>query len=68
VSTPGGQDDRELVEAALHEPGAVGLLHDRHFLRGCRALEHLNQFEWRGTPFVAWLFRIASHVLADHWT
>jgi len=32
-----------------------------------RALEHLDQFEWRGTPFVAWLFRIASHALADHW-
>ena len=31
-----------------------------------RALEHLAQFEWRGTPFVAWLFRIASHALADH--
>ena len=32
-----------------------------------RALEHLSQFEWRGTPFVAWLFRIASHAIADHW-
>ena len=32
-----------------------------------RALEHLDQFEWRGTPFVAWLFRIASHAMADHW-
>jgi RNA polymerase sigma-70 factor (ECF subfamily) len=32
-----------------------------------RALEHLDRFEWRGTPFVAWLFRIASHALADHW-
>ena len=32
-----------------------------------RALEHLDQFEWRGTPFVAWLFRIAAHALADHW-
>ena len=32
-----------------------------------RALDHLDRFEWRGTPFVAWLFRIASHALADHW-
>jgi RNA polymerase sigma-70 factor, ECF subfamily len=30
-----------------------------------RALAHLDQFEWRGTPFVAWLFRIAAHALAD---
>lgn len=32
-----------------------------------RALQNLGQFEWRGTPFVAWLFRIAAHALADHW-
>ena len=32
-----------------------------------RALEHIKQFEWRGTPFVAWLFRIAAHALVDHW-
>ena len=33
-----------------------------------RALAHLDRFEWRGTPFVAWLFRIASHAIVDHWT
>ena len=32
-----------------------------------RAFDRLKQFEWRGTPFVAWLFRIASNALADHW-
>lgn len=31
------------------------------------ALAGLRQFEWRGTPFVAWLTRIASRVVADHW-
>ena len=30
-----------------------------------RALLHLPKFEWRGTPFVAWLFRIAANALAD---
>jgi RNA polymerase sigma-70 factor (ECF subfamily) len=32
-----------------------------------RALQSLGQFEWRGTPFAAWLFRIASHCLVDRW-
>jgi RNA polymerase sigma-70 factor (ECF subfamily) len=32
-----------------------------------RALAHLGQFEWRGVPFVAWLFRIASNAIADRW-
>jgi RNA polymerase sigma-70 factor (ECF subfamily) len=30
-----------------------------------RALLHLPKFEWRGTPFVAWLFRIAANAIAD---
>lgn len=32
-----------------------------------RALAHLAQFEWRGVPFVAWLFRIAANAVADSW-
>ena len=32
-----------------------------------RALANLSQFEWRGTPFVAWLFRIAANAIADRW-
>ncbi|HZM94101.1 MAG TPA: sigma-70 family RNA polymerase sigma factor [Vicinamibacterales bacterium] len=32
-----------------------------------RALAAIGQFEWRGLPVVAWLFRIASNTLADHW-
>jgi RNA polymerase sigma-70 factor, ECF subfamily len=30
-----------------------------------RALVNLPKFEWRGTPFVAWLFRIAANAIAD---
>lgn len=31
------------------------------------ALSGLPRFEWRGTPFVAWLLGIAANVLADRW-
>ena len=31
------------------------------------ALAGIGKFEWRGVPFVAWLLRIASRAIADHW-
>lgn len=30
-----------------------------------RALANLGRFQWRGTPFAAWLFRIAQNAIAD---
>src|SRR5215471_5826393 len=30
------------------------------------ALADIRKFEWRGVPFVAWLLRIASRAVADH--
>jgi len=32
------------------------------------ALAGIGKFEWRGAPFIAWLLRIASRAIADHWT
>lgn len=32
-----------------------------------RALENLPKFEWRGVPFVAWLYRIAANCMSDRW-
>ncbi|HEY6802765.1 MAG TPA: RNA polymerase sigma factor [Pyrinomonadaceae bacterium] len=31
-----------------------------------QALANLDKFKWRGTPFIAWLYRIASNAIADH--
>jgi RNA polymerase sigma-70 factor, ECF subfamily len=31
------------------------------------ALANLRRFEWRGAPFAAWLYRIASNAIADRW-
>jgi len=32
-----------------------------------QALAKIDQFEWRGLPFKAWLLRIASNAVHDHW-
>ncbi|MBZ5578153.1 MAG: sigma-70 family RNA polymerase sigma factor [Acidobacteriia bacterium] len=32
-----------------------------------QALAKLPQFEWRGVPFAAWLYRIAANTIADRW-
>jgi RNA polymerase sigma-70 factor, ECF subfamily len=31
------------------------------------AFANLKQFEWRGIPFAAWLFRIAANLISDRW-
>lgn len=32
-----------------------------------QALEHIGSYEWRGVPFVAWLYRIASNIVAGRY-
>ena len=32
-----------------------------------QALARIAQFEWRGVPFAAWLYRIAANAIADRW-
>jgi RNA polymerase sigma-70 factor (ECF subfamily) len=31
------------------------------------ALANIGQYEWRGVPFVGWLYRIAANAIADRW-
>jgi len=31
-----------------------------------KALDNISRFQWRGTPFAAWLFRIARNQVIDH--
>src|SRR5262245_40756072 len=31
------------------------------------ALAGIRKFEWRGVPFLAWLYTLASRRIADHW-
>ena len=31
-----------------------------------RAVENIDEFEWRGAPVQAWLFRIAHNLVVDH--
>ena len=31
-----------------------------------KALDRIHTFSWRGVPFSAWLYRIASHEIANH--
>ena len=32
-----------------------------------KALVNIHEYEWRGTPFIAWLLRIALHSINDRW-
>jgi RNA polymerase sigma-70 factor (ECF subfamily) len=31
-----------------------------------QALANLGKFKWKGSPFAAWLYRIAANAIADH--
>src|SRR5579864_404941 len=63
----------ELYESNFHRVYAfiAGRVHDRAEAEDLtadvfhRALANLDRFEWRGTPFVAWLYRIAANAIAD---
>jgi len=65
----------ELYELNFHRVYAyvVRRVGDRHQAEDLtaevfrEALAGIGKFEWRGVPFIAWLLRIASRAVADHW-
>jgi len=65
----------ELYERNFHRVYAyvVRRVSDRHQAEDLtaevfrEALAGIGKFEWRGVPFIAWLLRIASRSIADHW-
>ena len=65
----------ELYERNFHRVYAyiVRRVGDRHQTEDLtaevfrEALAGIRKFEWRGVPFIAWLLRIASRAIADHW-
>lgn len=50
---------RRLAERCAAEDVTAEVFH--------QALANLDRFEWRGTPFVAWLLRIAANAIVDYW-
>ncbi len=49
---------RRVRERALAEDITADVFH--------QALANVGKFEWRGVPVAAWLYRIASNAIADH--
>jgi RNA polymerase sigma-70 factor, ECF subfamily len=49
---------------SLHDPMAAEDVVSETFYR---ALANLSRYEWRGVPFSAWLYRIASNALATRY-
>ncbi len=50
----------------LHRTGNVDLTEDLTSQVFMKVLDNIEKFEWRGLPFSAWLYRIASNEIASH--
>lgn len=65
----------DLYESHFHRVYAyvVSRIHDRDEAQDItadvfhQALANLANYEWRGIPFAAWLYRIASNEIVDRW-
>ena len=62
--------ERNLIEAAQHDPSRTPNHEEAEDVTAevfQQALAGIVNFEWQGTPFVAWLLGIASHLIAHRW-
>src|SRR5208282_3135267 len=60
--------ERALIEAAQRDRSRFAEIDEAQDLTADvfhLALKNLARFEWRGVPFAAWLFKIASNEIAD---
>ena len=51
----------------VHRTANVDLAEDLTSQTFMKVLENISKFEWRGLPFQAWLYRIASNVIMTHY-
>src|ERR1700694_3221317 len=68
------EEERQLIEAARADPAVFQKLYDRCGTREQaeditaatfqRGLEDLPNFQWRGIPYSAWLYRVAGNLLS----
>jgi len=55
-----------ILNYVARRTGDVTLAHDITSETFYRALKGIRMFRWRGIPFSAWLYRIASNEIASH--
>lgn len=58
---------KRIYNYVLHRTSNVDLSEDLTSQTFMKVLENISKFEWRGLPFQAWLYRIASNVLMSHY-
>jgi RNA polymerase sigma-70 factor (ECF subfamily) len=60
------QNYSAIFNYALRRTGNVELAEDITAATFAKALEHIRRFEWRGSSFSTWLYRIAGNELASY--
>jgi len=56
----------KILNYTLRRVGDLEIAQDVTTETFMKALERINSFTWRGLPFSSWLYRIASHEIANY--
>ncbi len=56
-----------IVNYVLRRTASIDIAQEVTSVVFFKALENIGRFEWRGLPFSAWLYRIASNEIANHY-